>query len=301
MQALGLRAGALELDLRPDLGGAISGFRLLTPSGPFDLMRPLSVPDGAAPDALHAGCFPMVPFANCIRDNRFGFEGRSYTVPANMAGSRLNFHGSGWQTAWKAVAHSGSTALLTLSDGQVGDVYAYSAMQAFALTGSDLTLAMSVTNRSGRPMPFSFGQHPWFPRHGRADIRFDAEAVWRADAEGLAVSLDPVDAPRDFSAWRSPPETYRNDCYAGWTGRADIAWPDHGIGMTLTADPIFAHLMVHVPHGNGEVFCLEPQTNAPCAFDGLETGTVAPGVVILDPGETASGRVQWTVRPGLRA
>lgn len=301
MSVVGLRAGALELDLRPDLGGAISGFRLRTPSGPFDLMRPLRVPEGAAPDALYASSFPMVPFANCIRDNRFVHGGRSYTVPANMAGSRLNFHGSGWQSAWKPAALGGTTALLVLPDGRVGETYAYAAMQAFALTGSDLTLAMSVTNRGQAPMPFSFGQHPWFARHGRAQIRFRAEAVWRADAEGQAVSRDAVDAARDFSAWRSPPETYRNDCYAGWTGRADIAWPDHGIGMTMTADPIFAHLMVHVPPDNADVFCLEPQTNAPCAFDALATGTVPPGVVMLAPGETASGRMQWTIRPDAQA
>jgi galactose mutarotase-like enzyme len=47
--------------------------------------------------------FPMLPFANCIRDNRFTFEGR-HEVTANMAGTRLNFHGSGWQSPWRVAS-----------------------------------------------------------------------------------------------------------------------------------------------------------------------------------------------------
>ena len=59
------------------------------------LVRPLARTPGSSPDALFAGMFPVAPFANCIRDNRFAFGGRVWSVKANMAGARLNFHGSG--------------------------------------------------------------------------------------------------------------------------------------------------------------------------------------------------------------
>ena len=63
-------------------------------------MRPLGRSPGELSDALYSGMFPMLPFSNCIRDNRFTFEGRRREVTANMAGTRLNFHGSGWQSPW---------------------------------------------------------------------------------------------------------------------------------------------------------------------------------------------------------
>ena len=62
-------------------------------------MRPLGRSPGELSDALYSGMFPMLPFANCIRDNRFTFEGR-HEVTANMTGTQLNFHGSGWQSPW---------------------------------------------------------------------------------------------------------------------------------------------------------------------------------------------------------
>jgi galactose mutarotase-like enzyme len=84
--ALLLRADAVSLELRPDIGGCIGAFRIERRGGPFDLMRPFGRSPGELSDALYSGMFPMLPFANCIRDNRFTFEGR-HEVTANMTGT----------------------------------------------------------------------------------------------------------------------------------------------------------------------------------------------------------------------
>lgn len=288
-----LIAGPLSLELAPRHGGAVAAFRLETADGPFDLFRPSA---GRQADALCAGSFPMVPFANCIRDNRFDFDGRSYAVAPNMPDSRLNFHGSGWQSAWQVAASDRASAELVLADGQVDQVYRYAASQHFQLTPDGLTITMALTNRGECAMPFSFGQHPWFPRHAGIELRFAAAAMWRVDAEGQALALEPIPEGSDYCGWRVPPETYRNDCYAGWTGLAEVAWPQAGIGLVINADPVFRHLMFHVPSNGQEVVCLEPQTNAPCAFDGLGQGHDAPGVVILRPRDTVSGGMRFSVR-----
>jgi aldose 1-epimerase len=238
----------------------------------------------------------MVPFANCVRDNRFAFGGRTYEVAANMPGSRLNFHGSGWQSAWVVAGSDRTSAELQLTNGIVDDVYRYAAVQRFKLAPDSLEVTTTLTNRGDVAMPFSFGQHPWFPRHGDARLRFAASGRWRADAEGQTVALARVEGEADYERWREPPREYRNDCYAGWSGRAEIAWPGVGIGMMIEADRIFRHLMFHVPRHDMHVFCLEPQTNAPCAFDGLEEGRAAPGVIVLAPGESVSGTIRFRVR-----
>lgn len=292
--SLALGAGPLHLELSPRHGGAVAAFRLAIPSGPFDLFRPS--PEGE-PGALFSGCFPMVPFANCIRDNRFGFGGRVYGVAPNMPGNRLNFHGSGWQSAWEVVAKDGTSAELLLADGVVDEVYRYSAVQRFELAPDSLAVTTTVTNRGDLAMPFSFGQHPWFPRHGDVKVRFAASGRWRADKEGQTVALVPAADDADYEDWREPPRAYRNDCYAGWPGRAEIAWPGAGIGMVVEADRIFGHLMFHIPRHDPDVFCLEPQTNAPCAFDGLEEGGASPSVIVLGPGESVSGAMRFRPRP----
>ena len=288
-------AGKLALTLLPELGGSVGAFRLATPAGAFDLMRPLTVPAGAGPAALHAGMFPMLPFANCIRDNSFAFDGKRYAVRPNLAGARLNYHGSGWQLPW-AVGQAGPDfAELLLEDAVVDAAYRFSARQRFQLDPTGLSVETAVTNLADHAMPFSFGQHPWFPTHGRVLTRFDATGWWREDAAGHAERLEAIGGDTDYHASRMPPSTYRNTCFAGWPGQAELAWPDAGIGMVIEADPVFGHLMFHVPRGNLDVFCLEPQSNAPCAFDGLEDGRIAPGVHILSPGESLSGNLRYSV------
>jgi aldose 1-epimerase len=83
---------------------------------------------------------------------------------------------------------------------------------------------------------------------------------------------------------RPPPAGYCNVCYAGWDGSAEIAWPRDGVHLSITADAVFRHLMVHAPADGAPVFCLEPQTAAPCAFDDLEAESLPDGVHIVDLG-----------------
>jgi aldose 1-epimerase len=289
-----LRADAVSLELRPDIGGCIGAFRIERRGGPFDLMRPFGRSPGELSDALYSGMFPMLPFANCIRDNCFTFEGRRYKVASNMAGARLNFHGSGWRSPWRVTSVSEASAVLVLDEGRVDEAYCFSAVQRFGIDRAGLTVETTLTNRADRRMPFSFGQHPWFPTHGGAHMRFAATGMWLSDGEGQTERVVPITAEADYATPRRPPSAYRNVCYAGWDGRAEIIWLDAGVRLSLTADPVFRHLMFHVP-GNQPVFCVEPQSNAPCAFDGLDQGRVAPGVHILDLGESVSGTLRFDV------
>jgi aldose 1-epimerase len=289
-----LRAGAVSLELRPEIGGCIGAFRIERRGEPFDLMRPFGRSPGELPDALGSGMFPMVPFANCIRENCFTFEGRRYEVASNMAGARLNFHGSGWQSPWRVESVSEATAVLVLDEGRVDEAYCFSAVQRFGIDRAGLTVETTLANRAKRRMPFGFGQHPWFPTHSGALIRFAATGMWLSDREGQAKRLVSLTAEADYATPRRPPSAYRNVCYAGWDGCAEIVWLAAGVRLSLTADSVFRHLMFHVP-GDQPVVCLEPQSNAPCAFDRLDHGRVAPGVHILEPGETISGTLRFEV------
>ena len=290
--AVCLHSGDLSLTLLPEIGGCVGAFRLAL----FDLMRPM--PAGAT-DAISSAMFPMAPFANCLRDNAFIFAGKRHEVSPNIPGVAMNFHGSAWQSVWHPVSQSATSAELALEGGRVDGVYRYSARQRFSLDDRGLELIMSVTNRGSSALPFSFGLHPWFPLHGNARLRFRSTSRWRGDAKGRAVACEPLTAEANYADWRDAPSGWQNYCHAGWDGRAEIVWPDADIGISMTADLIFAHLMLHSPASGEPVFCLEPQTSAPCGFDGLEAGLVQVGVHILEPNASVSGSVRFQVRRSL--
>lgn len=286
-----LRAGELVLQLAPGLGGSVRSF---THAGQH-LMRPLTVPPGAEPHALYSGMFPMLPFANSLRDNRFTFEGRDYLVRPNIAGAGLNYHGSGWQRPWRRVDRGGDHCLLMLDEVEEAPGYAFSGEQHFVLHPDRLDVSLAVTNRSPTRMPFGFGLHPWFPRHGDGRATFAARQVLREDADFQALDLASIPPEEDFSEGRAPARSYRNRCYAGWSGTARIEWFTLGLALVIDAEPVFQHLMFHVPGHDFETFCLEPQSNRTSGFDGVDVGAAAPGVHILEPGETLDGRITFRV------
>lgn len=292
MSGLALTSGGLRLALAPESGGAVAGFWLHEKDACFALMRPL--PE-AANDALHAACFPMLPFANCLRDNSFRFGGQTYSVAPNMPPARLNFHGSGWRMPWRVAAQSADTALLRL-DAEDG-VWRYRAEQRFTLTATALSITLCVTNDAASPMPFSMGLHPWFPRHGASQVRFRAGGLWRLTPEGEAMGQACQPPELDFSGPRPVPRRGLNECYEGWEGEARIDWPAIGLSLVLSADPIFSRLMLYSPQTDPETFCLEPQTCPPCGFDGLETDPGALGAHILAPGDCLSGTITLRLVP----
>ena len=73
-----------------------------------------------------------------------------------------------------------------------------------------------------------------------------------------------------------------------------MRFPARGVGLTIAADPVFGHLMFYA-EPKLPVFCLEPQTNASCAFD-RAGGFDDPdeGVIVLEPGASAGGSLRFT-------
>jgi aldose 1-epimerase len=282
----------MRMTVNPSLGGTVHSFQLKTPAGLFDIFRPYRGLPGAMADALRSSMFP---FVNCIRDNQFTFDGRKYKVAPNMKGVRLNFHGSGWQQPWTVTNSKGGTLAISLENGTVGSAFHFSATQKFQLHAGGLNVRIGVENRSDRTMPFSLGLHPWFPKHSGVEIRFFSKKIWQADREGQTTKELPISPDCDYGKFRPPPDQYWNTCYSGWDGIAEIYWAQEDIRLEVIADPIFMHLMAHVPANDPTTFCLEPQTNAPCGFDMLEIGSFTKGVHFLKPGQSVCGTIKFLV------
>ncbi|MGN6102319.1 MAG: aldose 1-epimerase [Devosia sp.] len=287
-EILTLEAGPLALGIVPEVGGSLAFFRC----GGQDVMRALTPERRQARDVLGVAMFPMVPYANRIAGNAFAFGGRTWHFAANNPPERFNVHGTGWHLPWEA-ERTADGVRLHLEHLAPDEPYSYEATQTFALDAAELRVDMRLTNRGPVAMPFGMGLHPWFDRDADTELRFEAGDFYMEGPEGIATERLRTPPELDFSAGRRLPDTWRNNDYGGWAGTAEIRWPARGIGLRMTADPLFGHLMLYADPER-PFFCLEPQSNAPTAFNRIASGREAGmGVVVLEPNETMSGTIRF--------
>jgi aldose 1-epimerase len=286
-----LRNGELSAGLAPDIGGSLAYFR----KGNADLLRPLSDADRARGDVLGAAMFPMIPYANRIADNEFTFDGRTYRFAQNNPPERFNVHGTAWQLPWTERLLNDDEAVMELRHVAPDEPYSYAAWQRLKLFADRLVVVTEVENRGPRRMPFGFGQHPWFMPDRDAVLRFEAGTVWLFGPDILPTERLRPPPELDFAQGATLPRAWRGFCYGQWPGKAEIRWPSRGLGLRIEADPIFKHLMLY-SDPKRPALCLEPQTNAVSAFTALEDdlGGYDLGVIILEPGERASGSMTFT-------
>jgi aldose 1-epimerase len=276
--SLTLAHGGWALEIDPALGGSVAAFR----RHGADIFR--ATPAGAS-HPLETGCFPLVPYANRIAHGRLIVSGEPIALPRNVEGQAHPLHGTGWLAAWDVAAADDRSATLTHThDGDAHWPWAYAAEQRFMLDDDGLTIALSIISHDPRPFPVSLGLHPYFAIQGVTGLRFDAGAVWLADAEMLPTEAVAADRLGD---WRGGESVIRpaliDNCYAGWAGEAVIAREDGDLRLSGEGTP-FLH--VFTPPGEA-FFCAEPVTAMP---DAPNRG----GATLLAPGETAGMRMRVT-------
>lgn len=234
-------------------------------------------------------CFPLIPLGNRVQGNAFALEGQVYHFQPNTP-EPLYLHGDGWLAEWQVVATCATSARLTLNQTQpAASPHIYHAEMAVVLQGAVLAVTLSVTNQAARTMPFGLGLHPFFPRSAAIQVTAAAQAYWTECAGHLPGQRGPIPASADFSTTAPLPPHRLNNAFEGWVGQARIDWPETRLSLTMTADPVFAHLMVYAPEDDASFFCLEPMTHLPNAL-----ATHGPRALhLLAPGETLSGSITF--------
>lgn len=291
MSDIELASDALRLTVTTK-GGAI--WRFTTASGEALFRAP---PGGPARPALASASFPLVPFGNRVRGNRFDYDGRSYDLAPNMSWDRHYLHGDGWTGEWQVRAASRSEAVLSYRhDGDGGSPYAYEAEQRFRLAGESLEVTLEVTNRGAVALPFGLGWHPYFPLTPATTLRAGAKACWDEDESWLPTKRHPVGGELDFASPQGLPRRWVNTLFEGWDGRAEIRWADRGLALAIEADPLFDRYLVFVsdpafdPGYAYEFFCFEPMSHSADAHH-MDDG----GLRRLAPGESLGGRVRYSL------
>ena len=283
-----LGRGKFELDIAPEFGGAITRFAC----GDVPVMR--HVPAGAT-NVLDMCSFPLVPYANRIAGGSFEFGGKQYRLPLNFGDHPHALHGHGWQGSWRVEIVSRDRVSLAFDHAPDAWAWAYSAEQMFTLTDEGLVVTLSLRSRDDKPMPYSLGFHPYFPRRPNSKITAAVSGMWLADDTMLPTDMAAVATLIDLNAGQTVVKApFVDNTFTGWHGPAVVSQPALGLELALTASANSSFLHVFIPEGT-DYFCAEPTTAMPNAVNRPESVAVS-GAQILAPGATASLEMRLAVR-----
>jgi aldose 1-epimerase len=155
-----------------------------------------------------------------------------------------------------------------------------------------LVVTLSLRNLDREPMPAGLGWHPYFLTAGPAEVTFAADTWWPYAADFL-----PLGHSQPLANDLHPPLSLGNEgltAYLGhWSGKAKLE-RDDGVRITVTADGIFDHLVLHHPAG-AAYCCLEPVSHVANGFNLAADGVHGAGLRILDPGDELAGSVTVTL------
>lgn len=285
-----LAAGPMRATVRAGDGGRVAALWREDPKGRrVDVLVPMAG-DAYDPHVWpKAGCYPLVPWSNRIRDAAFSFGGRSVQLPAHPSAAPHVVHGFAHTRPWRVTSAGESTLEMRYDHAPDAWPWAFCAVQKLALDGAGLTIAIALTNRSSEPMPCGLGVHPFFKAAHGDRIRFTADIAWAQDDAGCgtvprALSAAASRHDRDLDA--GAVTAYR----AGFGGVASIARAD-GSRVVLQTGAPFDHVVFHVPAG-GAYACIEPVTHVADAFNLASSGVEGSGMRVLAPGQTLAGLVR---------
>jgi aldose 1-epimerase len=292
-----LAAQGARVAIAPEVGCAVTAFTV----GGHPVLRPTPAAAIAARDVLRAGCYPLVPYSNRIRDARLRFGGRHYALAHNFGAHPHAIHGVGWQRAWSVAAASPNHARFTLHHDAQGErardwPWPFVATQTFHLEeralppdASSIALAVTLTiaNTGGEAFPFGLGWHPFFPADATTRLGFRADAVWRNDATQLPQERIPIPGEWRFDPPRALGAIALDNVFIGWRGLARVETRAAGLTVTVEADRACSCLVVYVPPG-GDFAAVEPVTHETDAFNRAAAGAQATGSRVLPPGAAFS-------------
>jgi aldose 1-epimerase len=284
-----LNADDWSVECAPSLGGTI----LSASHAGREVLRRTTADSLAKADPRFTACFPLVPFANRIRDGYLRFRGRDIFLPPNIDGEALPLHGYGWLMPWQVTQRSASSLQMEVIAVRGLWPWRWKATQCIDISAQGLKLEIAVTNDDDTDMPAGIGLHPYFPAGQGAMLTADVTQVWLADE--ARVSRKKVVPPPawDLRQGVKVGQLVIDNTFAGWSGDARLLLHDGTLQLALHSSESLRHLAFYHP-AQGDFFCLEPVSHRVDALNALEE--VNDGGVVLRPGETLCGTLLIAVK-----
>ncbi|WP_420703422.1 hypothetical protein [Brucella intermedia] len=244
-----------------------------------DILVPTKPHSFNATDWPRAGAYPLIPYHNRLSNAGISVDQRVVSLAANPAALPHTLHESSHTRPWTLFSHDSCRIVMKLDYEPDGHwPWRFKAVQDFELSGSDLKLSISLTNRSESPMPAGLGWHPYLS--SLEPVSTDAKFVWHHAEDYLPTGGR--DEVRNEQAESTLPTRYLE----GWS-EARVNLIGRG-SATISASPEFGFLVIH--RGHSSHICVEPVTHVPNAWN-LNVDRDRVGARILRPGETLKGSI----------
>lgn len=286
---LSLRAGQLQVDVLPKVGGSIARFDFHGPNGRQSLMRGTNEP---YEDVLASSCFPLVPYANRIRGGSFQCNGQEVHLAANLPGDISPLHGQGWRAAWSVESVQTDQIELAYRHKASEWPWAYEARQRLMLSPEGLEIELSCLNLSALPMPCGLGLHPYFPCTGDTLLDTEVSTVWTVDENVLPVDQQAATGLYSLQNRLIGSQDLDNG-FGGWGGTAHIYWPGQPMALEMSSADA-SYFQVYSPIGL-DFFAAEPVQHANAALNAPQEQWPLLGIHLLASGESRRLRVQFKV------
>ena len=300
--------------LVPSFGFPCVAFRVLDDGVVWNVLSEPPDPESFQTRVGRYGVPIMYPWPNRVRDGRFTFGGRGYTLPIATRGPHA-IHGLTRERAWAVedtgTDERGAFCRASVTTGEdPDDAWSWRSRLTFEyrLHGRTLSMQAEAQNLGDTPMPMGFGIHPWFDvpfgspsTRGQMEVRAPASAYWELDQTLCTTGpIRPIADGIDLRDWTPIGDRFVDDVYTGlaltdgWF-TAEIRDPANGRVVAVRSDGAFREHVVFAPL-HADVVCLEPYTCTTDAFNLAARGLDA-GLIVLEPGETWRGSMAIEARP----
>lgn len=309
--AVTLRNDRWEVDVLPGTGASLGAGRIRTADGVWrDLLRPTR--PSASGDPEKCASFPMVPWSNRIRDGVLPFAGRRWQLQRNAADGTA-IHGAVRYAHWEVAELTDTGVTLAVDTTEqigINFPWQFGASVRYAVDGDALVVTTTVRNTDVEPFPAGFGHHPFlsrallpvgapvreYPPTAGPLLHVPASAGYRLTGAMPDGPAGPVPARADYRVQRPVGSAFVDDVLTGLEPGAPVhvEYPDEGVTVDLTVDPVYRHLVVYAPRRRC-YFAVEPATNVNDGFTLHEQGVPGTGVFVLEPGEERTGTFRLAV------
>lgn len=299
-------ASGASAQIRPDVGFNCFSFKARVGGKPVEaLWSESSFADGEGRPS-RSGMPIMFPFAGRIKDGKYTFEGRDYTISHDGAHGPNAIHGFVFTRRWRVTDYAanrvagefqGSIDAPETLDQWPSD---YRIQVAYTVSESTLTTHITISNPGKGVLPFTFGLHPYFRVPlGKGDAEQTSVTVPAGEYWVLSETLPtgerlPVNESRDLRSGKLYPEITVDDVLTGLTasdGKIVATVEDRASGVRLveTFPDHYRYCIVYTPV-NREAIAIEPYTGAPDPFRAPSLG-LDPNLILLDPGKSWTSSV----------
>lgn len=214
-------------------------------------------------DVRDSGLFPMVPFANRIRNNQFIWQNKLIQLPLHQFDDNFFLHGDGWIKSWEVLSQKSNQVTFAL-ESKIEFVCHYYATLDYLLERNQLIITLSIKNLAETPFPFGLGLHPFFEIEKNTTLQFEHSGMWLEDEFHLPCDYTTnIESKFNFSKTNIIHHEWINNGYDNWLGKT-VLQRKKGISVIMQSNaPI---LQVFQPETkeqlNTRFICLEPQTHA---------------------------------------